>query len=168
MLSRKMMKKKYSDEDILRFLYDEMEGDERESFMDHLCTDEELWERYEEFSDVVQRLAELRIEPSELSVEKVLAFAKTYDPAVQPLAEASVRRFPFRIHLNTVLLLMGILMVSAAVFGVRKHDKAPVLQEQMVKSEPPAEMIRWDDSDLEAKLQDVRNGIEEIQNNPTL
>ena len=42
------MKKKFTDNDVLRFLYGEMSPSEHDAFLDAMYEDEELFEKFEE------------------------------------------------------------------------------------------------------------------------
>ena len=67
------MKKQFTDDDIIRFLYNEMKGAENDAFLEALCTDESLWERYELLQESVEMLSGVQYEPSEASLQQIRA-----------------------------------------------------------------------------------------------
>ncbi|MEM7659310.1 MAG: hypothetical protein AAF399_24535, partial [Bacteroidota bacterium] len=70
------MKKAFNDEDIIRFLFDEMKQGESEQFLDAICADEDLWDRYEYFQTVVEEISDLSYEPSDYSCQTIMNYVK--------------------------------------------------------------------------------------------
>lgn len=69
------MRKKYSKNDILKFIYGEMSPREHDEFCDALCTDEELFETFEAIREGQGQLSPVELSPSDQSVNRILHFA---------------------------------------------------------------------------------------------
>ncbi len=70
------MKQLYTEQDIVRFLYDEMDEEEYASFFEVLCKDPELWEVYEQLKATQEELIFPDFTPSLRSEEFVLDAAR--------------------------------------------------------------------------------------------
>jgi hypothetical protein len=70
------MKKKFTENDALRFMYGEMSPAEHDAFLDALYEDEALFEQFEELKAAQTELAPLELAPSETSVTRVMSYAK--------------------------------------------------------------------------------------------
>lgn len=174
------MKRDFTDEDIIRFLYDEMNQSDSEAFLDTLCTDEQLWERYEYFQEVVEKVSELRFEPSEFTCNKILDVVRETNPNhpsyIEELKDIPTstsgffkKWLPISLNLNAVIVMGLILFVSIAVTGTflklqRGAIDNPNTGSLVQKStHEPVELFQWDDSELDTELQDIRQGLENIQ-----
>lgn len=69
------MRRRYSKNDILKFIYGEMNPREHDEFLDALCTDEELFETFEAMQQAQGQLSPVELSPSDQSVSKVMHFA---------------------------------------------------------------------------------------------
>ena len=70
------MSRKYSKNDILKFIYGEMEPRENDEFLDALCTDEELFAAFEELQAGQQMLTPVELAPSKSSEGRIMHSAK--------------------------------------------------------------------------------------------
>jgi hypothetical protein len=70
------MKKKFTENDALRFIYGEMSPAEHDAFLDALYEDEALFEKFEELKSAQAELQPVVLTPSEASVTRVLGYAK--------------------------------------------------------------------------------------------
>lgn len=173
------MKHAYTDNDILRFLYDEMHPTESEAFLDAIVEDEALWERYEYFQGAAEMAASLRYEPSEAAVRRVITYAHdTQPPRPRPSALQKVQTFlndkvPLTLSLNGVMVMALILFVSVAILGsafklqrsLRQPPAGSLVQQVSPKTDP---LMRWDDSQLEDQLQYIRSSMEDIREETVL
>ena len=181
------MKRNFTDDDIIRFLYDEMSQSDNEAFLDALCTDEQLWERYEYFQEVVEKVSEVSFEPSELSCEKILAFAhnhppepvitpETSDPAIPKTKPVSILSglLSVSVNLNAVIVMALLFFVSIAVTGtflklqrgaINNPDTASLVQQVDLDEE---KIFKWEDSELDEELETIREGLEDIGGEPIL
>lgn len=71
------MKRKYNNNDILRYLYGEMEPREQDDFLDALCTDDALFKQFEMAQEVQKPLDTVELSPSKSSVDRVMHYAGT-------------------------------------------------------------------------------------------
>lgn len=69
------MRRKYSKNDILKFIYGEMSPRDHDEFLDALCTDEELFETFEAIQQAQEQLSPVELSPSEQSVKRIMHFA---------------------------------------------------------------------------------------------
>jgi len=155
-----------------------MNAEDGNAFMDALCVDEDLWQRYEHFQEVVQQLNDLKYEPSQLSVEKVRTFVyegRVTDGPVLEEPKASSknlqssfstgRLLSVSVNLNAVVLMAVLLFVSVAVTGTflklkrglpeRNASTAFVLDSES--------HFRWDDSYLDAELDRLREKVQDLK-----
>lgn len=179
------MKKKFTDEEILSFLYDEMDGPTSEEFLAAICADEELWSRYEHFQEVVEGISSLSYEPSEYSVQTVKAYVKASagvseiqpEPAVAAPSTTSsyiLGKIPVTISLNAVIILAMILFVSVAIVGsayklsrgVIDNPNTGTLVHQVEVEEAP--VFEWDDSAIDEELEVIRQGVEDLKDDAIL
>ena len=65
------MEKRFSKEDVLRYLYREMDPGEQEAFLNALTEDEELWEEFETLSEAHEDLKDTELNASETSLAKI-------------------------------------------------------------------------------------------------
>lgn len=174
------MKEPFTDDDIIRFLYEEMNPSESEAFLQALCTDEALWERYEALQQTSEQLSGLSYEPSEESLARIREVAREV-AAEMPAPPVPAKRkslwayIPKDLPLKAVatvafLLFMGVAITgSFYTFDQRKqladnHVAVPgalKLVQQVDHEYDP--MFQWDDSDLERQLDEIRDRVEEIQ-----
>ena len=181
------MKRNFTDDDIIRFLYDEMSQTDNEAFLDALCTDEQLWERYEYFQEVVEKVSEVRFEPSELSCKKILAFAHSHHPEPVTSNEASNPAIPktkqvsilsgllsVSVNLNAVIVMALLFFISIAVTGtflklqrgaINNPDTESLVHQINLDEE---QIFKWDDSELDAELEIIREGLEDLGGEPIL
>ncbi|RMG72695.1 MAG: hypothetical protein D6722_04995 [Bacteroidetes bacterium] len=162
-----MKKPPFSDEDIIRFLFDEMKRPENETFLDALCQDEVLWQRYEFFQEIVEQLGAVQEDPSDQTVEQVLAYARQHAGS-----KALPRWFPLALNLNAVVAVAMVLFFSVAILGfaykLQRADISPPPENLVQQVEPDHSLYEWDDPFIRQKLEDVRNGIETITDAPVL
>ncbi len=172
---------RYNDEDILRFLYDEMPSEESEAFLTALCSEEGLWERYEMFQEVVEQASGLRFEPSEESMQRIQDVVKA-TPALPAHALANTDQAPVT-HasrpaiVNNLVMAVMALLVGIGLAFVSPEDStdlslsASVTNEVTVSSPlltTPAAFTSdpvsgWDDSQLDHDLDLIRTRIDEMK-----
>ncbi|MEL6675514.1 MAG: hypothetical protein AAFR61_25125 [Bacteroidota bacterium] len=171
------MQRNFQDNDIIRFLYDEMDRPESDAFLDALMQDEELWERYEHFQQVVEGVSQVKEEPKAASVAKVMAFvaATAGEPVAQPKQSWPDRLklgknwLPISINLNAVVVMALLLFISIGVTGSflklkRAHIGKPSSESLVHQVESLDEpLFEWDDSGLDQELDDIRARLEGLQ-----
>lgn len=163
------MKRKFTDEDILRFLFDEMDKDESDAFLSALCSEESLWERYEYFQEVVEKSSGLKYEPSEEACQNVMAYVEATSPNV-PL---DPEKTPYllglkssKISLNAVLMfvlaLFGSITIIGSVYQMQKFEEGRK-QTNNFKEEQVVEPTNWDDANLEWENSDLEDRIKDVE-----
>lgn len=174
-----LMKKRFTDDDIIRFLYDEMNPAECEAFLASLYTDESLWERYEALQETVGSLTGLQYEPSEQSLDKIRAVAKEEAATPLPAPPAAKRKplwayIPKDLPLKAVASLAFLLFMTVAITGSfytlgqrsqladnsRPQPNSQIFHQVDNDYDP---MFQWDDSDLDRQLDELRDRVEEIE-----
>ncbi|GEM_PF-2298156 len=161
------MKRKFTDDDILRFLFDEMEQIESESFLSALCSDEILWERYEYFQEIVEKTSGLSYEPSEYSCQKIMAYVK--ETSIAP--ETNPQKSPYLVGLKApklstnvilmfVLALFGSITIIGSVYQMRKIQEVSTHTE--IKVENPIN-LDWDDQELDNKIDHLQHELYNIR-----
>ncbi|MEK6481626.1 hypothetical protein WJR50_29045 [Catalinimonas sp. 4WD22] len=68
-------------DDVVRFLYDEMNEDEAHKFQESLLLDDELMDEYQQMLTVKNTLDNnpVREEPRQSSINKILEYSRSYD-----------------------------------------------------------------------------------------
>ncbi|MEM8890199.1 MAG: hypothetical protein AAGD28_19650 [Bacteroidota bacterium] len=170
------MKRNFTDDEIILFLYDEMDAEDSKAFLDALCTDEELWQRYEHFQEVVEELSDLKYEPSKLSVEKVRSFVyngevpegPVLEEVVAPAKPASLstgKLLSVSVNLNAVVLMAVLLFVSVAVTGTFLQLKRGLPERQAATAllQEDASHFQWDDSYLDDRIDRIREKVKGLK-----
>ena len=112
------MKHSFTEEDILRFLYNEMSIRESESFLDALYSDEDLWQRFEGYQQAVDKLVPLEMEPSENTLNSILSFVEETQPSFKGKNDESAfpsltsPRRPHQLILMAVVICITSLVIS--------------------------------------------------------
>ncbi|MEM7367567.1 MAG: hypothetical protein AAF587_03130 [Bacteroidota bacterium] len=182
------MKRQFKDEDIIRFLFDEMSQAEGEQFLSAICADETLWDRYEYFQDMVEQIPSMSYEPSALSCQKVLEYVRDtaeesigasiadQTPTPGPHRKSLLDFLPVKINPNAVVAVaLGLFLMIGAMSIAYKLQRGAIdnpntinTAQQLDPIELEEEKLDWDDSDIQKKLDQVRNGIENLKEGPVL
>lgn len=146
------MEKKFTKNDVLRYLYNEMGASEEQLFMDALLADEVLWQEFELLKESQEMLGESVAEPSPETMAKVRLALRKAARKTRSGKTATARLFslPLVLAVTTVLFCAG-----ASLFGLYHYQK--VSGEQVVQASQPR--LRWDDPALEQRIQNVRFNI---------
>lgn len=72
------MQQFYTTEDILRYIYEEMDESESDSFVDTLTENEELWSEYEELREMIEYFPKVSITPSPEINEAIFEYSENY------------------------------------------------------------------------------------------
>lgn len=73
------MTKTFTQDDVVRYLYNEIPKNEKARFEDALICDSDLLDLYHELSATKQHLEEIIESPSNRVIENVLDYSKTFD-----------------------------------------------------------------------------------------
>ena len=155
------MGKTFDKNDVLRFLYDEMDPTEQEIFLDQLCTDEELWDTYEELKATKELLEpEALIEtPSVRSIQKVLNFARhsvLYSP--EPSGVSGHRSVPLHIILSVIMIVCTSLTIGVGVYAYNSFPAESIYT-------PETTQVQWDNSHLDRRIQKVKLNLQNLSGN---
>lgn len=174
------MKIKFSDNDILRFLYEEMSEDESKLFLDALTQDENLWERYEHFQQTTDQVSFLSFEPSEASLSAIM------DVVEQEGTGKSKKKFSLR-RLSTSPYSMGLVAASFltlflfARLGTNIQSAssqevtleyealpAPTLVHEVRMETEEKSDFSWNAQDLDQKLDQIKQKAQSLSDDPLL
>jgi hypothetical protein len=172
------MKTRFNDNDILRFIYDEMSSTESEAFLDALTHDENLWNRYEQFQDTGDRLQEISLEPSEASLQRIMAVVSEEKQA-DAKSPASPKPLPYlstALIVSTLLLMLFVGRFGNGLDTQRNAELTQVLDSQAspglvheVRMDPGfQENIGWNDQGLEVKLESIKRKAQSLSDDPLL
>lgn len=174
------MKRRFSDDDLLRFLYNELPQAESDRLMDALVKDEELWQRYESFQQVAEQMPEVALQPSEASVEAVMAHVRSSSLLVEeePPLQAAWQRVRMAsgksivIGLNSLVLLgVGIfffIAVGSSALPWRQAVEIPQQTAQASVAPVQEGALSWETDQLEEEVVKLKRGMEQIRLKPML
>lgn len=151
------MKTAFSDDDILKFLYDEMSREESEVFLDALARDEALWQRFETFQSVNDQLQTLRLEPGTAQVGRIMDVVRAENPA--PEAVKIGGGFSPAKTMGLVMGFMFLMLIGLGLFQDKFMPAGRSLSGTFRTNMPaaPADAANdWDDEDIEARIQSIR------------
>lgn len=178
------MKQNFTDDDIIRFLYDEMGPSESEAFLDVLCDDEALWERYEHFQEIVKQTSSLEYLPSDHSCQQILAYVKETSIEAElagakpaTATEKSLKTYmmgaiPFTLSLNAVLILAVVLFASVTITGSVFQMS---MNQQTLPDKPlvhqtleDENLYDWDDTATKREINSISDGLESLRGSSSL
>ncbi|MFN8394331.1 MAG: hypothetical protein U0176_06590 [Bacteroidia bacterium] len=115
------MKKKFTDNDVLRFIYGEMSPSEHDAFLDAMYEDEELFEKFEEMKAAQMTLQPVEVAPSVASVDRVMSYARRAArnprPKRQRLAYAGGKSiFAFNQMVSVVMVVFTCAIIGVATY----------------------------------------------------
>ncbi|MEZ4825016.1 MAG: hypothetical protein R3C61_01800 [Bacteroidia bacterium] len=178
-----MKNRKFTDEDIIRFIYDEMKPHESEAFLVELCSDESLWERYEQLQETAGMASSVVYEPSEQSVQNIMDYVRETAPFIpQPTRADRIReatrtfitgKIPVAVSLNAVIVVAFIFFVTVAIMGSAYQltrggiitPKGTLVQQV---EEENSDIYQWDDSNIQEELKQIQKGVENLREDPVL
>jgi hypothetical protein len=155
------MERKYSSDDVLRFLYGEMSPDEQSSFMDALVEDEALFEELERLKSAQQSLVKIDLQPSQRASERVLQIARRAAKeqrrrAPKFISTGKERIMNFHHLVSVAMILFTCATVGAAVIAYQRAAD-PKSKWKMTETRG-----HWEDRDLDDRLNFAKerlNGI---------
>ena len=148
------MEKRFTKNDVLRYLYGEMQPVEEKDFLDVLLEDEELWTEFETLKSTQEGLDQALVEPSEKSLQKITAAAHKAVSRPSVIRKKSLgQRF---ISLHLVMAVSLVLVTAGSTLAVLyKYQK--IREDQML--DPAQARLRWDNPDLDSRMQMVKMNI---------
>ncbi len=178
------MKKRYTDEDILRFLYDEMNQAESEALLTELVSDEELWQRYETLQGAIEDLTVVSYDPSEDSLTAIRDYVRRSRPqeeeqTIPSLSTSSVsaKRLylgGFSINLQALVgVALGVfLMLTVAGSAIKlsrekfaNPNTGKLVENQGTRSDASLEgdsRFDWEMNDIDQNLEKIKEGLQTL------
>jgi hypothetical protein len=158
------MKKKFTENDVLRFMYGEMSPAEHDAFLDALYDDEALFEKFEELKAAQAGLQQVELAPSEASVSRVIKYAKRAARDRRPkrpkLAyNGNGSMFAFNHVVSIVMVVFTVITIGIATLVYSKSSKP----ENNWTMTPSHEELM--DTDLDNRLDLARERLHNIIDN---
>jgi len=173
------MRTKFSDNDILRFLYDEMSEDENTLFLDALTEDENLWARYEQLQQTSDQVSSLSFEPSEASIDAIMDVVKEESPKSKKFAKVrKLSRSPISMSL-AVAVFLTLLMFGRVGSDVKQSNSqevsleyepmpVPTLVHEVRMEMHDEPQINWQTEELDTKLSEIKQKAQSLSDDPLL
>lgn len=155
------MKQMFTDEDIIRFLYNEMGYRETEVFLDALYKDDSLWERYEAFQHIVDKLDDVQMEPSKEACDNIMRYVEETAPVAEKkkaFAFVRVNNTQRNAILMVAFVLFASVTIMVSVFNMKSTQTS--YQETAGAIEPV--VLEWDDNS-EEQLQVIRKQVDNLR-----
>ncbi len=73
------MTKTFTENDLIRFLYNELAKEDRETIERAMLTDQKLQEQVNNLRKLMDDMNDIRIAPSKKTIRKILEFSKGYE-----------------------------------------------------------------------------------------
>jgi hypothetical protein len=159
------MERKYSSDDVIRFLYGEMSQDEQALFMDALVEDETLFEELEQLKAAQQSLVKLDLQPSKSASERVLQVARRAARDQQRrrntqfISTGKERILNFHHLVSVAMVLFTCVTVGAAVIAYQRATD-PKSKWEMTETR-----VQWDDRDLDDRLDFAKERLSGMMEN---
>jgi hypothetical protein len=157
------MKKKFTENDVLRFMYGEMAPAEHDAFLDALYEDESLFENFEELKAAQTGLQPVDLTPSEASVTRVMRYAKRAVRERRPkrtkLAyNGNGSMFAFNHVVTIVMVVLTCITIGVATIVYSKASHT----ENSWSMTPTSESLM--DADLDSRLEMARQRLDNMMN----
>lgn len=158
------MERKYSSEDVVRFLYGEMSADEQSVFMDALVEDEALFDELEQLKAAQESLVKLELQPSKAATDRVMKVARRAakdqrQRQTRFVSTGKERIINFHHLVSVAMVLFTCATVGAAVIAYQ-HAADPKSKWEMTETR-----VQWDDRDLDDRLDFARQRLNGIMEN---
>lgn len=171
------MKTKYGDNEILRFIYDEMSPKESEAFLDALTQDENLWARYEYFQETSDQVGSFLLEPSDVSIGKIMEVVKEEKPLV--VASPPSKRYAslsVGLIVSTLLLMFFVARFGSDIAIQSNSELTQALDTQSfptlvheVRMDPGmSDDMSWNDQGIEVKMESIKRKAQSLSDDPLL
>lgn len=129
------MKQLYTENDIIRFIYDEMDEEEFASFFEILCKDPELWESYEQLKSAQEALSIPEYAPSPQSENLIMAAAnKAAQEMASEKSESSTKYFADPYFRNITLTFSLLFLVVGGISSLGDFKLNPFQTETEIES----------------------------------
>lgn len=158
------MKQRFTEADILRFIYNEMSPRESSEFLDALCNDEQLWEQFETYQQISDQVSQVAFHPSDASCQHIMDFVSDTSPVTHTQLHTGRRKRKNR--LNTILMSALIALASGTVAASVYHvmSQEVNVDDGISHQAAPSVILDWEDDLTEQQLQEIKEEIQEIRN----
>lgn len=158
------MKKKFDKNDVLRFLYGELSPTDHDDFVEALCSDDDLFEAYEELKSAQEDLGEPEMmEPSEETLDAIMDYVHTTSrPSVRERVTAigiSGRKSPVFGMAQLVSVVMVCFTVGIIWFSVKLYGGSPSADQATASY---SNSLDWDTQSLTEQLNHARLHLENL------
>lgn len=163
------MRKPNKEKRILRFVFDEMEETEASDFLSELCSNDELWDTYEEWEGAIDEIKDAEAGPSQKSVDNIMSFVTESNPKNQRNGLGGlIDRFFTGMNLHATLAAAMLVFVLVGIAGSiykikRSQNLSPDVKNvshQVMPAQDPS--LQWEPTHIDQGLEDVRIGIENL------
>lgn len=149
-------------DEILRYLYGEMNAEEKFAFEEALSDDENLYAEFTRLKFAVEKLPAIDEEPSETAVQNILDYAEENyggKSTTRILQLPSVFRLPVVRVAAAVVILIG-----AGIFVAKKNN---LILNPSTKNVAQAELLNWD-TNFESDIQFLKTSVNNLEANRVL
>ena len=153
--------KKYSKNDILKFIYGEMSSPEQDAFLDALCTDEALFQEFEAIKEGHEQLLAVNLSPSTNSIDRILHVAGNTARRRNLRPVQGRKTFGFSQIVSTGMVFATCFILGIAIY-IYKKDTTPTNNWASSK-----DALEFNNHSLDQRLDFARHRLEKIINNKT-
>ena len=155
------MKKKFEKNDVLRYLYKEMDPVEEEAFILAICNDEELWQAFEELQQTQQNLETAELRPSGKTVNNILSAAsKATKRSKTRTSTISGKRGAF-LKIQQLVMAAMLLFTTGGVITALYLYKYRTTENLVSKDIP---QLQWEDHSLNKRIEMAKYNVESVGN----
>lgn len=130
------MKQLYTENDIIRFIYDEMDEEEFASFFEVLCKDPELWESYEQLKSAQEALILPDYSPSRQTESSIMAAAsKAAKEMAAGKSESAEKHFANPYFRNITLTFSLLILLAGGISSLGDFNLNPFQSGTEIESE---------------------------------
>ncbi len=139
---------------------------ESEAFLDALYTDDQLWETFESYQHVVDKLVRVEIDPSDESYNNILKFVSDTHPHKNSGSKnLEPKHSQLKVMMMGVLVLVTSMIVTGSIYifhSARQNDQQAAIPETtdpIIISTP----LEWEDTDTDKKIRNIREQLDDIK-----
>lgn len=109
------MKQIYTEDDVIRYVYGEMDEEEYPVFFEVLCKDPELWQMFESFQQVKSELGEALYSPSEATTVAIMEEVNRFASHSNQNPEKSPSKHNSRFTLFPAGIVLGLFIAGVGI-----------------------------------------------------
>lgn len=146
----------FSDNDLLRFLYDELPKSEADALVMALSHDDELLNRYEMFQSLAEETSKLQFEPSQESLDAIMAEVSLLPEPVLEVAPTGPSDTVLNKHGWRNALLTGACVLVFGFVTIWTNKQVKQLANAETVTAPVEESATWDDNAIDMRIEDLQ------------